>query len=566
MLPTTSAFSMDGHPSSTDRVLVIGLDGATWDLLTPLAEAGVLPNLAALMRRSALARLLSTQPFITPVAWTSFQTGNDIAAHGIFDYRYWDHQQGQLCLNHAGQIGTTTLFDAVAAAGRTVVSINLPMTHPPRQAEPHIILGGLDSPSVEQVLAANPRFAAKMQAAGIPYDLSAVWKHKPRTFEELKAGVDRTAEVFRNHAATALLADETTDWGLMVVQFQALDAFQHRCWHLLVPGAQAEAAWIAEATRAMHALDDACGQLLELADRRQAAVVALSDHGFGTFEGKISVPRVLERQGLLVPASGTQQIAWLANRLTSKLSRWWWKRRHPGQRSASLALSARGRVPLDWRRTRAVTLHGDLAAMVYLNRPERFGAGPLRTAAQIRQAGLEVCAALKAARHPQFDSPLFTDVYQVEDRFDCDPLERCWPDVVAIPADGWHTRSKWDVADVVVLPDDDLTGTHRREGVLMIDAPGVPRGEHLEAGLWDVAPTILRVLGLNVPPSMTGKSLLPELPPRIRPNVTAPPVAVAAGHFQATNADTASGPQPEPLSAEQLAVIEQRLRDLGYMD
>src|SRR5690606_16976616 len=136
-------------------------------------------------------------------------------------------------------------------------------------------------------------------------------------------------------------------------------------------------------------------------------------------EGKISVPRVLERQGLLVPASGAQQIAWLANRMTSKLSRWWWKRRHPGHRSASLALSARGRIPLDWKRTRAVTLHGDLAAMVYLNRPERFGGGPLRTASQVRQTALEVCAALKAARHPQLDTPLFTDAYVVESRFDC---------------------------------------------------------------------------------------------------------------------------------------------------
>ena len=372
---------MDGHQSCSDRVLVIGLDGATWDLLTPLAEAGVMPNLAALMRRSALARLLSTEPYITPVAWTSFQTGADVAAHGIFDYRYWDHRQGRLCLNHAGRIGTATLFDAGAAAGRTVVSINLPMTHPPRLGEPHIILGGLDSPSADQVLAANPRFAAKLQAAGLPYDLDPVWRRKPRSLEELKAGVDRTAQVFRNRAATALLADEATDWGLMVVQFQTLDALQHRCWHLLVPDAQADSAWVAEATRAMRALDEACGQLLELAERRQAAVVALSDHGFGSFEGKISVPRVLERQRLLVPASGAQQVAWLTSRLTAKLSRWWWKRRHPGQRSASLALSARARVPLDWQCTRAVTLHGDLAAMVYLNRPERFGDGTLRTAA-----------------------------------------------------------------------------------------------------------------------------------------------------------------------------------------
>ncbi len=567
--PASSQFRVRGGRTSAERVLVIGLDGATWDLLTPLAEAGVMPNIAALMRRSALAQLGSTEPFITPVAWTSFQTGAGIDGHGIFDFRYWDHHQRQLCLNHAGRIGCTTLLDAVAASGRTVVSINLPMTYPPRLGEPHIVLGGLDSPSAEDALAASPTFAARLKSAGLEYDLAPVWRARPTTFEALKAGVDRTCQVFHNRAASACLADQFTDWGLLVVQFQTLDALQHRCWHLLMPGAKAEASWVREAHRAMQALDEACGQLFELAARRNAAVVVLSDHGFGPFEGKISVPRILERQQLLVPATGAQRLAYSANQLRYKLTRWWWKRRNRGRSSASMAVSAMDRAPLDWRRTRALTLHGDLGAMVYLNRPERFGSGPLRTATEVRQAGLEVCAALKAARHPQYDTPLFTDVYRVEERWDCEPLERCWPDVVGIPADGWHTRSKISGGDSIVLADDMLTGTHRREGVLMIDASGVPRGQHLEAHLWDVAPTILQMLGLNVPTSMTGRPLFQQPTPGAtspQPMRTAVPSS-SAPMARTGNADSRTGSGvAESLSAEQLEIVEQRLRDLGYMD
>ncbi|NLF14156.1 MAG: hypothetical protein GX597_20425, partial [Anaerolineaceae bacterium] len=42
------------------RVLVIGLDGVTFDLLGPWIEAGELPNLQRLMRQGASGRLQTT--------------------------------------------------------------------------------------------------------------------------------------------------------------------------------------------------------------------------------------------------------------------------------------------------------------------------------------------------------------------------------------------------------------------------------------------------------------------------------------------------------------------------
>ena len=81
---------------SVPRVLVVGLDGATYELLVPWAESGLMPNLARLMARSSLSVVNSTQPCITPVAWTTFQTGCDPAEHGILDYRYLDHRRRRL--------------------------------------------------------------------------------------------------------------------------------------------------------------------------------------------------------------------------------------------------------------------------------------------------------------------------------------------------------------------------------------------------------------------------------------------------------------------------------------
>src|SRR5262245_60140884 len=59
------------------KVMVLGLDGATWDLLGSLAAEGELPNLARLMERGASGTLNSVFPPLSPVAWTGVMTGKN---------------------------------------------------------------------------------------------------------------------------------------------------------------------------------------------------------------------------------------------------------------------------------------------------------------------------------------------------------------------------------------------------------------------------------------------------------------------------------------------------------
>ncbi|HEX6203637.1 MAG TPA: alkaline phosphatase family protein, partial [Thermoanaerobaculia bacterium] len=67
-----------------NRALVIGLDGATYDVIDPLMERGLMPTLADLRRRGARATLLSTPNPLTPAAWPSLATGRSPGEHGIF--------------------------------------------------------------------------------------------------------------------------------------------------------------------------------------------------------------------------------------------------------------------------------------------------------------------------------------------------------------------------------------------------------------------------------------------------------------------------------------------------
>src|SRR3989442_15371693 len=67
-------------------LLVIGLDGATLDLVGPWAAAGRLPVLRGLLARGAYGRLRSTIPAATFPAWTSLATGVNPGRHGVLDF------------------------------------------------------------------------------------------------------------------------------------------------------------------------------------------------------------------------------------------------------------------------------------------------------------------------------------------------------------------------------------------------------------------------------------------------------------------------------------------------
>lgn len=550
-----------------ERVLVIGLDGATRDVLLPLAAEGVMPHLAELLQRSVCGAAQSTLPFITPVAWTTFQTGCDPQAHGIWDFRHLDHQQRELRLNHAGRIAMPTIFDAVTESGGGVVSINLPMTYPAKPSEHAIIAGGFDSPSAQAVLAPYEVFAAQLQAKSIPYPLKTVWKEAPETAEELHSGVAQTIRAYQSRTDAALVADGLIDWRLMVVQMQTLDSLQHRCWHLLDLESEctsqlpAPADWVREIRKTFTALDAEVGRLLELASARGAAVVLVSDHGFGDFQQKINVPQLLMNGGLMKLGSN-RGLGFRIDRSLWKMRRWVWKRRRRGSSSASIRRPLTAMLPIDWRQSRAVSLHGDLAAMIYLNTAERMGStalsAVLTTSTARDQALADSIACLRDARHPEHRTPLFVEVFSTAERFGQDPIEQGWPDVIGIPAPGLHTRSRLGQDNSLMIDDARLTGTHRRDGLLlMADLPGTCQSslETADAHLRDVAPTICHLLGLQPTSPMQGVSLLSEQPALAC--TTTVPSSHASWKPQAA---------PTQLSQEQQQVVESRLRDLGYLD
>src|SRR4030043_1953109 len=66
------------------RVLIIGIDGGTFDIMQPMVERGELPAIASIMRNGVWGNLTSTIPSVTSPAWLSCFSGINPGKLGIF--------------------------------------------------------------------------------------------------------------------------------------------------------------------------------------------------------------------------------------------------------------------------------------------------------------------------------------------------------------------------------------------------------------------------------------------------------------------------------------------------
>jgi hypothetical protein len=76
------------NPRSDTRVVVIGWDGGTWDLLDPLLAEGRMPSLARLAEGSHRAKLRTLDTMLSPQIWSTMATGVRPEVHGMLDFAY----------------------------------------------------------------------------------------------------------------------------------------------------------------------------------------------------------------------------------------------------------------------------------------------------------------------------------------------------------------------------------------------------------------------------------------------------------------------------------------------
>jgi len=534
------------------RVLIIGLDGATFDVLGPMMDDGIMPALKSLIESGAAGILESTKPPITPAAWTTFMTGKGPGRHGIIDFLRYDPARNQLTLNNNQRISQKTIWQILTEKGYKVGSIHVPMTFPPEPVNGFMI-SGFDTPPGEDFTYPKS-LQAELLAKYPDYTHEKKWERQAlggnalfaRNLEYIKQSFDRGLELAR-------FCGEKYGWDVMMVLLKLVDNLQHKTWRYLDPRFRHLDPVRRRLTLDCFAhLDEVVGKLKALADTRGATVLIMSDHGHGSLDGKAQPNLLLARWGYLGLRSG------LARAKTRGLV--WWKRLVgsnngcPSGQQGTLDQD----LAFDWSRTRACVLHAGIYGFLYINLKGRQPEGIVEPS-EFEALRSEIRDRLLAETYTAQDGtkrPIFPEVHTTEELYRCNRKDYPWmPDLLLVPDDGLAVVKKIrSRSPVRWLPTSRVEGTHRLEGVFVANGPAIAVGKKVRASIADVTPTILAGLGERVPKDMDG---------RVLREIFSVPVTIRYEPPQERKLEEA---EAAVLTEAQLEEVTTRLGDLGYLD
>lgn len=115
------------------KLIVLGLDGASYTLIKEFSEEGIMPNFSKILKNGKCGVLKSTTPPHTAPGWVSSLTGVLPGDHGI--YQFWDTQSSDYVGKFMGSrdVKYPFVWDVLNENGYSAGIINVPMSHPPKK-------------------------------------------------------------------------------------------------------------------------------------------------------------------------------------------------------------------------------------------------------------------------------------------------------------------------------------------------------------------------------------------------------------------------------------------------
>src|SRR5262249_33026801 len=216
-----------GNGSARRRVLVVGLDAATFDLVLPWAESGVLPTIGRLIRQRVRAPLRSTLP---PPGRPSAATGRNPGKHSVFNF-YRGRAGGlEPAPVTPGDLRSPRVWDIAAQKGLRSVVLHMPLTYPPEDRVGVMISGIMTPKGAEDFVAPaalKDTLAGRIAGYRMEVDASPLKRGDLETFRRDAFDLQRV------QTEEALYLMQHEDWDLFWVMTHTLDKLQHFFWRFM---------------------------------------------------------------------------------------------------------------------------------------------------------------------------------------------------------------------------------------------------------------------------------------------------------------------------------------------
>jgi predicted AlkP superfamily phosphohydrolase/phosphomutase len=538
-----------------EKVVCIGLDGATFDVIDPMVRRGRLPTLARLLESGTRAHLRSTVPALSAPAWVSFMTGMNPGRHGVFQFRTMS--QGVLGTDLVGSwmYRGRTIFDNASRNDLRVGAFRVPMTYPPWPVN-GILVSGFPTPDPRRNFSEPREVGENLPALGNLAPLKSMTARIEAQIDNFDYFVDRSTE-----ALLSLLAQNEFD--LFCYVNSVTDWAAHKFWRYSDPSAPGYEPYGVDGVTPLEHFyeraDESLGVVLEAA-ADSALVIVLSDHGTGPRSSRrFETDAWLADLGLLTrrntrPGRGLAAAALERAKDVMPRKYWLWQHAPKSVRSSAQRLQANARA-IEWSRSSAygvrIDHHVD-GVNVNLAGRERYGIVPPESYEDVRA---RVIAASADVVDPLSGAPIIRAAHRREDLYSGDHVDAA-PDVVLELHESHEAgRAQGAPSNAAAFRRERSSATHRPDGVLVITGDGVRQGYDLgSADLLDVPATILWALGLELPQEMDGSVLAAAFEP-----------AFAKQHPRRAAATVAERAAPEGYNREEEEQMSEHLEALGYL-
>lgn len=431
------------------KVVVLGLDGVPLEMLRQWGVSGKYPHFRELLEAGVLFPLRSVQPPVSTVAWATFATGVNPGKHGVFGFIERRLNPFGFYIPTARQLRAPALWDHLGDHGLRSVVINLPLTYPPRPVQ-GVMISGFLATSLEKAVY-PPELARTLREIGYAIDVDPWRAREDREgfFSDLIRALEKRFE-----AAFLLLKRERWDFFMLhVMETDRLLHFASRDLHT------------PEIEAFLRRLGDLVGELVRRIPE-EAHFFMLSDHGFCPIRQEVFPNRWLLEKGYLKlrrePPRGPEDI-------------------HPETVAYSLPP---GRFYVNLRGREAI---GSVP-------PSRYEAVRERLMADL----------METFRDPETGEPILAKVFRREELYH-GPFAENGPDLLAQPRDGYDLKG--NLYSERLTGRSHLSGMHTYEGAfLYLQGLEAPEPQSVP-WLGDITATILKALGLPLPPNLDGRPL-----------------------------------------------------------
>jgi len=496
------------------RVLIIGLDGASFTVLRPLVDSGALPNMGRLLDKGASGELRSTVPPVTGPAWASFMTGKHPGKHGVYDFvRPVKGDVGREVISY-NAIKSETIFDMLTANGKKTGAVNVPLTYPFPHVDGYVVAGLLTPKSVSSISSPEGLIDEIREDIG-EYVMDVWWERFGK--DKIKQFLDRLRVCTEQRIKAIRNVQGRFDWDFFITVFIGTDRIQHWLWDYIAPEEDfaSRSAEDREINRLVvdyyKRIDRFLGETMDTLDKGTTLLV-ISDHGFGPAKGRVHINEWLCEKGYLffdkAALSNLRKKA--ARKMSIKkavkrmdvLDLW--------GRVASKMVKKNKRLSfysflhcIDWEKTRAYSA-SNTEQGIYINLKGREAGGKVSPGEEFESVRDALIRELEAFMEPATGEPMISSIHKREDVYSGPYLDDA-PDIIFLLRGGAYVADV-QPSDCVLEPRSWSTsfGSHRFEGVLMAYGNDIRAGKVNGARLVDIAPTLLNIIGIPINDDMDG--------------------------------------------------------------